>query len=73
MLLILGIFAALIFRGCSSQGDDPAFGSVFNDFCRYPRAEPVALVPKHKLCLTPYGRVSIHPRAKPVELCPSGY
>ena len=40
---------------------------------RYPRAEPVALVPKLKLCLTPYGRVPIHPRAKPVELCPSGY
>jgi hypothetical protein len=40
---------------------------------RYPRAEPVALGPKHKLCLTPYGRVPIHPRAKPVELCPSGF
>ena len=40
---------------------------------RYPRAEPVALVPKHKLCLTPCGRLPIHPRAKPVELCPSGY
>jgi hypothetical protein len=26
-----------------------------------------------KLCLTPFGRVLIHPRAKPVEPCHSGY
>jgi transposase len=26
-----------------------------------------------QLCLTPFGRVLIHPRAKPVEPCPSGY
>ena len=28
---------------------------------------------KNKLCLTYHGRILIHPRAKPVELCPSGY
>jgi len=33
----------------------------------------LVLVLKHKLCLTPYGRAHIHPQAKPVELCPSGY
>ena len=26
-----------------------------------------------KLCLTPFGRVLIHPRAKTVEPCPSGF
>jgi len=34
------------------------------DFCRYPRLKPWHLK-QFKLCLTPFGQLSIHPRASP--------
>ena len=50
-------------KGSPGQGDSGLIG-VVGLVCRYPRAEPVALL-DDKLRLTPYGRVLIPPRASP--------